>query len=308
MNNLKRIIQEICNEDKIKFKFLSKDWVIMLEKEGKTRFISGYKFDLNPQGIGLIADDKYALYEVLKEKDIPVIEYKIVYNKNNKLDYAANCNTYEYVKDYFLKNNNHIVIKPNNGSCGHNVFNVTDINQIDEILDKLFVNNFSISICPFYDIKHEYRMIMLDRENKLSYAKCLPIVVGNGKKTIRELLLEFNYEFFTNKLKDAKYDRVLDNKEAFQYNWKFNLAQGSIAKKIEDKSLSNELIKIAKRVCDEINLKFGRIDIIQTTNNELLVMEVNSGVMIENYIALNSDEYITIKNIYRSAIEKMFKE
>ena len=149
---------------------------------------------------------------------------------------------------------------------------------------------------------------MLDGENKLSYAKYLPIVVGDGKKTIRELLLEFNNQYFKNKLQDVKYDKVLDNKEVFEYNWKFNLAQGSIAKKIEDESLSNELTKIAKHVCDEINLKFGSIDIIQTINNELYVMEVNSGVMIENYIKLNPDEYLTIKNIYISAIEKMFKE
>ena len=119
---------------------------------------------------------------------------------------------------------------------------------------------------------------------------------------------KYYQEYFKNKLQDVKYDRVLDNKEKFQYNWKFNLAQGSIAKKIEDESLSNELTKIAKHVCDEINLKFGSIDIIQTINNELYVMEVNSGIMIENYIKLNPNEYITIKNIYRSAIEKMFKE
>ena len=57
---------------KIKYKLLSKDWIIMLEKDGKTRYICGYKFDLNGHGIGLITDDKFALYEVLKAKGIPV--------------------------------------------------------------------------------------------------------------------------------------------------------------------------------------------------------------------------------------------
>ena len=305
-NSFKGIIQQICNEDSIKYKFLSKDWVIMLEKEGKTRFISGYKFDLNSHGIGLIADDKYALYEVLKDKDIPVIEHKIVYKKTNKLDYAVGCNTYEYVKDYFFKNNNHIVIKPNDGTCGHNVFNVTDINEVDSILDKIFVNNYSISICPFYDIKHEYRAIMLDGENKLLYAKYLPIVTGDGYKTIRQLLLDFNYDYFIDKLEDSKFDKVLAKNEKFEYNWKFNLSQGSIAKKLDDKLLAGKLIKLAKQVCNEINLKFGSVDIIETTNNDLLVLEVNSGVMIENYIRQNPNEYVTAKNIYRSAIEKLF--
>ena len=306
-NNFKEIIQKICDEDNIRYKFLSKDWVIMLEKDGKTRFISGYKFDLNSHGLGLIADDKYALYEVLRDKGIPVIEHRIVYNKTNKLDYAIGSNTNEYVKEYFMKNNNHIVIKPNDGTCGHNVFNVTDINDIDKILDKLFVNNYSISMCPFYNIKNEYRVIMLEGENKLLYAKYLPIVTGDGNKTIRQLLLEFNYDYFIDKLKDSKYDRILANEEKFEYTWKYNLSQGSIAKKLNDKLLESELVKIAKQVCDEINLKFGSIDIVQTTNNNLFVLEVNSGVMLENYIRLNPDEYITAKNIYKNAIENLFK-
>ena len=89
----KEIVKEICDEQNIKYKFLSKDWIIRLEKKGKTRFIRGYKFDLNPHGIGLVIDDKFALYDVLKYKNIPVTEHKIVYNKTNMGEYAKGCNT-----------------------------------------------------------------------------------------------------------------------------------------------------------------------------------------------------------------------
>lgn len=307
-SDFKQIIQEICNEEKIKYKFLSKEWVIMLEKEGKTKFISGHKFDLNEQGIGLVADDKFALYEVLSEKKIPIIKHKIVYNKTNKHDYATGCNMYEYVKEYFLKNNNSIVVKPNDGTCGKNVFHVTDINEIDSILDKVFASNYSISICQFYNIKHEYRVIMLDKEPQLLYAKYLPIVKGDGKKTIRELLVEFNHGYFIDKLEDSKFDKILAENEEFQYNWKFNLSQGSIAKEVKDDILAERIINLARIVCKEINLRFGSVDIIQTTNDDLLVLEVNSGVMMDNYIRLMKDGYITAKRIYKMAIEKMFIE
>ena len=305
-NNFKEIIQQICNENGIKYKLLSKDWVIMLEKDGKTRYICGYKFDLNGHGIGLIADDKFALYEVLKAKGIPIIEHKIVYNTDNHCDYAITCNTYEYVKDYFLKQNQNIVIKPNNGMCGFDVFNITDINEIDKVLDKLFIKNFSISICPFYNIKHEYRIIMLDGESKLVYRKYLPIVTGDGKKTIRELLFEFNNDYFQDKLQDSKYDIILSKYEKFQYDWKFNLLQGAIAKRLEDEELSEKLVNLAKQVCRETNLKFASVDIIETTNGDLLVLEANSGVTIDKYVSLNPDEYITAKEIYAIAIEKLF--
>ena len=147
---------------------------------------------------------------------------------------------------------------------------------------------------------------MIDGEPELLYSKYLPIVIGDGNKTIRDLLIEFNQNYFANKLEDSKYDRVLDKDEKFQYNWKFNLSQGSIAKKVNDEELTERIISIAKKVCEEINLKFGSVDIIQTKDNKLYVLEVNSGVMMDNYISLMPDGYMTAKNIYKKAIEKMF--
>ena len=137
------------------------------------------------------------------------------------------------------------------------------------------------------------------------YSKHLPLVIGDGKKTIRELLIEFNPKYFEKLLNDSKYDRILDKDEKFKYSWKFNLSQGSIAKKVTDTDLSNRIIKIAKKVCKEINLKFGSVDIIQTMDNDFLVLEVNSGVMMDNYISLMPDGYIVAKNIYKKAIERM---
>ena len=57
--------------------------------------------------------------------------------------------------DYFNKHNK-IVLKSNTGTCGRGVYKIEDVNQINETLDKLFKNNFSISMCPFYDIEDEY--------------------------------------------------------------------------------------------------------------------------------------------------------
>ena len=305
-NTFKEIIQEICNEEKIKCRFLSKDWVIMLEKNNLTKFICGYKFDLNSHGIGQIADDKYALFEVLNSKKIPVSQHKIVYNPTNKYDYAIGCNSYDYVKNFFKDNNNHIVIKANIGSCGRNVYQVTSEREIDLTLDKLFKTYSSVSICPFYKIKSEYRLIMLNANVELLYLKQLPLVYGDGIKSIRQLLLDFNYNYFVDKLDDSKYDYVLKKGEEFLYTWKFNLSQGSIAKKVYDKNLIQKLESLAKKICKEINLQFGSIDIIETDMGELLVLEINSGVMIENYLMQYPEDYDVIKNIYRKSINKMF--
>ena len=52
-----KMIKEICDKNNIKCTFLSKNWVIKLEKDDMTRYITGNKFDLNGHALGNIMDD-----------------------------------------------------------------------------------------------------------------------------------------------------------------------------------------------------------------------------------------------------------
>ncbi len=305
-NNFRRIIKEICKEENIKYNFISKDFVTVLKKDNKIRCLFGYKIGLNDHALGEVCDDKYATYDLLKILNIPVIEYKIVYNTDNLNSYAKNCNNYQYVHNYFKDNNNNIVIKQNTGTCGIGVYHIKDESEIDPILNKLFKNNYSISMCPYYDIVNEYRLIVINNEIVLKYAKYKPVVIGNGKDTIKDLLLEFNYPFFKDRLNDNKYNKILKDKELFEYNWKFNLSGGAICRKINDKELDNKLCKLALEIANKINLKIGSIDIINTKDNHLHVLEINSGVMLDNFINLNKDGFKIAKDIYKKAIISLF--
>ena len=64
--------------------------------------------------------------------------------------------------------------------------------------------------------------------------------------------------------------------------------------------------KIIKNITKEINISFGSIDIIKTDNKEYLIMEINSGVMMDNFIIQHEDGELIAKKIYKRAIEKMF--
>ncbi len=300
-----QLIQEICRELNINCTFLSKDWVILLEKDNQRRYITGYKFDLNSQGTSNIVDDKYALYEVLKNNDIPIINHQIIYNENNKNNYAIGCNDYNSVIDFYEKNNNHIVIKANNGTCGNEVFNITCIDEIKPCLKKLFLFNQSLSICPYYEIENEYRTIILDGEVLISYKKIKPVVIGDGIKTIKELLLDFNYNYFKDKLNDSKYEIILEKNTQFEYNWQFNLSKGAKIGIVND-NVYKIIVELAKKVAKIINLRFGSIDIIKTVDNKYYVMEANSGVMMKYYINNEKNGYDIAKKIYKKVIIKMF--
>lgn len=304
--NYHNIIKEICAELKIKFSLLSNDWIMVLQKENKIRYIVGYKFDLNTQGTSNIVDDKFALYEILKNNDIPIIEHNILYKQTNNNDYAKGLNDYNVVTKIFKQNNRHIVIKSNTGTCGNEVYNITHEEEIRPTLEKLFQKHHSISICPYYEIENEYRIIVLKDEILLIYKKIKPTVKGNGISSIKELLLDFNYNYFKDKLNEEYYNTILKENELYEYNWQFNLSKGAKIGKV-DKDIEKNITLLATKVAKQINLGFGSVDIIKTIDNKLLVMEANSGVMMKNYIENEEDGYKIAKNVYKKAIEAMFE-
>lgn len=307
MNWERTLIKEICEELGITMSIISKGWITVLEKDGKTRFITGHKFDLNGHALGFIMDDKYAMYEVLSKKNIPTIEYKILFRPTNKSDYAKGSNSYEIVENYFEEYGQNIVIKANTGLSGIDVYHITDKNEISFYLDKVFKNYSSLSICPFYKIRAEYRLIVLDNECLLMYGKKKASVVGNGKATIRELLEDFNAMYFQERLSSEIYDRVLELEEVYEYSWKFNLAEGAVPFSIEEEYVRNKLLDVLKQLTSEIDLKFCSVDIIETFNHDFFIMELNSGVCLQKYSQYIENGKEITKTIYKKAIQILFQ-
>ena len=304
MTNFINIINNICKKNNIKVTLLSRDWIIMLEKENKTRFIAGYKFGINDHATGEIFDDKYALYELFKIKNIPIIDHNILYSENNKNEYAKGFNNIENVKE-FLKKYKTIVIKSNVGTCGNEVYKINDEIELEKIVNRLLSKHISISYCPYYNIKNEYRLIVLNNRIKLVYKKIRPVVIGNGINTIKELLINFNEPYFKNKLQDDFYNRVLDANEIYEYSWKFNLSNGAIGTFDIEEDKKNKLKNIVETITKTIDIKFASVDIVEI-DNDFLVLEINSGVMMENLYNIISDKKV-IENIYEEAILNMFK-
>ncbi len=295
MDEFQMIIKEICDEEDIAFDILSKGLIISLKKDNKIKFIFGHKFDLNYHSTGLVFDDKYATYEVLKKIGVNVIEHNILFKRNG----YSNC------LEYFLSHNKNIVIKPNEGTCGNGVYHITKEEEIKPILDELFIKNKSISVCPFYKIKHEYRLIMLNNNCTLLYGKKRPIVIGDGIHSIKELLINFNSKYFTNKLDSNEYNKILKKDEVYEYGWKFNLSKGSMPFEVLDNDLKNKLLKLSEDITKTIDLNFCSLDIIDT-NEGLFVIEINSGIMMNNYIKLMPNGRNVAKEIYKCAIKSIF--
>lgn len=298
----RKLIEEICNEENIDYKLISENWVMILTKNNITKCISGYRFPLNDHALGSVIDDKYAFYDLCKLKDLPIIEHNILFNPNSKIGN----NTMNLLKKYFIKYNKDVVIKPNLGTEGTGVYHITDYDNLVEITNELFKNNFSISICPFYKIDNEYRVVVLNNKVKLIFEKSKPVVIGDGNSSIKDLLIKLNPYYFTKINFNKDYDRVLLNNEKYEYDWRFNLSKGATAKLVENKDLYQKLSDIALNVTNTINAKFVSVDIIKCQNNYYLI-EMNSGVCINKVTNFIDKDLKLTKEIYREAILEMFK-
>lgn len=305
INNVQLLLKEICDENNIKFNVISNGWVMVFEKDSKVRILAGYKFDLNKNGISNVFDDKFATYELLKLYDVPVVEHKLLYGLYNMEKYATNYKNYDYLLNYFHENNNDIVIKKNNGTCGNDVYHITNINELKKIFEMIKMSKLSYSMSPFYNIENEYRTIVLDGKIKLIHKKCLPIVYGDGKSTLKELLTKFNPIYFNNKDFNNS-DYIPSVEEEYQYDWRFNLCNGATASFDIDDDVKEKLELIVNKITSLFDIGFCSIDIIKTKDNHYYVLEINSGVMMSNLLEENSEYRKIIKDIYKVAIEMQF--
>lgn len=292
-----KIIKQICQEKSIQYEELSDDWIIKLTKENRNKFIVGYKFDLNNQATSEICNDKFALYAVLKSEEIPVIEYNILFkNEEDKLE------------KYFYEYNQNVVLKPNNGTCGNNVLHICEYDKLKNEYNKLISKCYSVDICPFYEIESEYRVIYLPTKQHI-YKKVKPIITGDGVHSVKELLIEFNSEYFGDernlKSENISADYIPKFGEKIEYEWRFNLSRGAKIADVDDEE-KNILMNMINNIIKVINLKFVSIDIVKLTNNQYMVMEINSGVMMENLVKLQDDGIQIAKSVYGEAIDLMF--
>ena len=297
MNVFNEIIQKIGEELGIKVTLLSDNWLTILEKKQKIHYIQGYKFDLNNHGIGNIMDDKGLFYDLLRYKMIPIIEHKVIFASYDKED----------VLKYFNEHKKEIIVKGNIGTCGNEVFKVNSKEDLFKTIDNLFLKEFSISLCPYYDILNEYRVIILNGQVRIIFGKIRPKIIGDGQRTIKDLAIVFNDYYKDYSFKNPNY--IPKVKEEILLNYQFNLSKG--AKMFIDiaDDLKRRLEKLALQVTNSLNITFASVDIIHTSSNKLLVMEANSGVMMDNYIRLNKEKgYEEAYNLYKDAIKLMFQD
>lgn len=106
---------------------------------------------------------------------------------------------------------------------------------------------------------------------------------------------------------------ILDNEVKLIYsklrtnNWRHNLGLGAEPIITEDPKLCSVLSELAIKACDAVNGKFVSVDIVEV-GGEYLVLEINSGVMMEHFASKCAENYKIAEKIYGEAVCRMFGE
>ncbi|MCL2372441.1 MAG: ATP-grasp domain-containing protein [Defluviitaleaceae bacterium] len=170
----KSIIADICKELGIELKSLSHDYVFRLYSGGKTRHILGALWDINTAAADRIATDKCACYTIMDGQGVPAIPHLLLNNPLLRRAWQENTSAtgvwaeaLAYYNDFGKK----VVLKPNQGSRGLDVYFCQNIPKMEAALHTILATNPAAAICPLIDIAAEYRVFFLDGVCHFTYGK-----------------------------------------------------------------------------------------------------------------------------------------
>ena len=302
--NFYSLIHEICREQGITCLDYADGWGFELSRGNGSSFIFGYQFGLNLSSVQQLCNDKGAASEALKVHGIPHVHH-IAYMCPPMQKFVGGDGCFQELLDVFAAEGGNLVVKDNEGTGGNLVFHVTSRKALEQAAFAIFASCRSIALCPYYGILQEYRVVILDGMVKVIFSKIRQSLKGDGQSTIRQLYAA--YLLSGGKAEDvipeSRMNQVLAKGEYYYLNWKHNLGQGAGAVLFSQEQVP-EVTELALRTAKALNVRFGSFDVIRTADG-IRILEVNTGVMMENLAGMSQENYALVKSVYGEAIEKM---
>ncbi|MDP3450909.1 MAG: hypothetical protein Q8R87_10030, partial [Anaerolineaceae bacterium] len=202
-----------------------------------------------------------------------------------------------------------LVCKPNEGTGGIDVFQVSSAVELELAVNSVFAHSRSLALSPFYPIAQEYRVILLNEQVKLVFSKTIQSLIGDGRSSFKQLLLEQNPSLIetipTGEFSEEMLKKIPKSGEKIPLNWKHNLGQGAQPEIITDHALVTQLGSLALSAAQAVNARFASVDII-CTGGDFKVLEINSGIMMESFARMNAENHQAAKSIYLEALNSTF--
>lgn len=160
-----------------------------------------------------------------------------------------------------------LVLKPTHGSRGRDVVKCANAMSVRILMHAPRVPSWSAS--PFLNIQSETRLVVRDGQVCLAYEKQNPPVIKGLKM--------------------------------------FNINLGATPKCLGAGELDADMSELAVRAMKEIGLRLGAVDIVCTSDNQLQVLEINSGFSLDHYASFAPENHREVTAFYEQTIESLFQ-
>lgn len=291
---LDSLLNEICKEQNLTLIKHSDNWVYEISNGKKSTFTYGYKFANNSATTMLVCNDKAATSDILTNHNIPVVEHKFFMQHRHSTVKSITAKILPLLSTYHS-----IVLKNNLGSGGRLIYKVSTKRQLVHAIKNILKHSKFIAVSPYYDISQEFRCMILNNKVELIYEKVRPYIVGDGKRTLKQIVPKLSKKRYKEMNLKPKY--IPTQGEKVTINWKHNLFSGATANIDIDDNTKKKLSHIALSTAKTLQAKFASVDVVNI-NGEYRVLEVNSGVMMEKFSTFTKENHLTAKTIYTQAI------
>ena len=280
-------------------------------KTGKSSFVFGYDLGLNSSSVAQICRDKVATSEILSAAGIPVVPHRLIIQPNRS-SFAPDATTTKVLERVFDESEGQVVVKPNEGTGGSDVYRLQSIALAIPVIERLHAMDTAAAVCPYIEVESEWRVYVLNGEAKIVLRKVAPTIQGDGVHDVETLARR---EYRASDIDDLleKSPQLAEEWNALgipsegrtiKLNWRNNLSQGASPNPVEPDTAPRKIVDIAIIVSKALGLVIGSIDILRSRES-LYVLEVNAGAMMEQLALTSARTFAQARKFYFDALSKV---
>ena len=311
-----QLILEAALKKGLEVKIISRHFnLFKLSYKGRSLFIKGTSFPVNPQPACFIANNKYLTERILRSCNIPVPKSWLVRTPSQARKTVVANNLFP------------CVLKPIKGGHGEKVYvNIESLEEFNETLPHIFTGKGKKNVLLEEYVKgRDYRLLVIGEKVYATMERIPAHVIGDGESNIRELIKKFNQNPMVGKKYEKPLCRIRINGEVKRNLKKLgrkmtdtpkkeervflrqnaNISTGGIGRDVTSQ-VNGELKKTAIRAAKAIGMVITGVDIIYDKQSEKLhVLELNDcpGIDIHHFPAMGKSQQVA-----SDIVEFLFKD
>lgn len=264
-----KIVDHVCRFNGMTVEYLSHGFItkITSPSTGHVEYLKGSIMSCNSGVASSLAKDKAATHEVLKAHGVPSIPGKLISSKGLKPSNPRAATWTRLLKLLKKSQPNGLVLKPNAGGGGADVFHCVHEREL-ELAWRALPDTFMVS--DFYEIQTEIRAFVVYGKLMHCFAKVRPKIVGDGKRTVLDLAIAASnkshsaFSEVSLRLLNERGSQVLAPGEELELDWQHNLSHGAVARTLEMSSalVMDHIKPIAESAAKALTINWCTVDIV----------------------------------------------